>query len=431
MELAPKGKLQAHLRCSAAKEMETHPADYPIGRPVAEYAREVATAGVWAESPALIALAQACNLELRIWAWEASLSRWQLYIVRGPRMKSVKDAKVVWLCLADLHYRWLKPKTAAAHHGGVLAQALKRTVDGKVDPLRGAGRATSSTSSSARVRRILGLDSASSAATASHSVGARTLLGMAPAARSVGARMLLGLAHSTTSNPRERDFEIDLPYRAGDLCVCPCGWRPSEGTKSQKRSTQAKRHWQQCQGTAPPKETTELRRSVGAASSGSAASAEKARRLFSKWLVELRAKNAQVAGAACTPYLEVPFGINARYRYTCTKCGQQRTLTSFRRLPCVARKSAGSTAAAVTRSQWNECVLGRKRTAKIKKSILKCQQLRRQTQSGKEYISKKHKEYYERNKAKVLEKARAYKKRARAKAKAKVKKEVRRRGVSS
>ena len=51
-----------------------------IGKPIGEYASRVSTAGVDADSPSLIALAQAVDAEFRIFAWEPSLNRWQLYV---------------------------------------------------------------------------------------------------------------------------------------------------------------------------------------------------------------------------------------------------------------------------------------------------------------------------------------------------------------
>ena len=79
-ELRPKGKYQASLRTAAAKEMRNNRSKYPImdtikeGQTVPTTADNVAKAGTWAESTAILALANASNIDFRIWAFEEFLA---------------------------------------------------------------------------------------------------------------------------------------------------------------------------------------------------------------------------------------------------------------------------------------------------------------------------------------------------------------------
>ena len=56
VDLIPKGKLQAYLRCQAAKELRSCPADYNLIGPSGPIASKVADAGHWADSLSLLAL---------------------------------------------------------------------------------------------------------------------------------------------------------------------------------------------------------------------------------------------------------------------------------------------------------------------------------------------------------------------------------------
>ena len=384
--LRPRGKLQAHLRCLAAKELRDHPECYPIGKPLAQYAAATATAGTWAESPSLIALAQAAKLELRIWAWEHSLSRWQLYVVKGPRPAQGKRAQqttTIWLKLADKHYQWLKPTDKGEPPSSTLDQAVFRSVGGSTDPLAGAGPQSQASSVSARrllglrtpsavslrssasspsTRRVLGLGSAASSAppalapSAPRSAGAPTLLGLrdsatasAAPARSTAARPLARLAAgaasaaSVGSGGRLAELQAMEPHVPGGLWDCPCGWKSSGGGATERK--RAIRHWRDCLGCQPPRRTTDTCRSIGAYSSGSAATAEKAKESFGEWARTMSARGARAAEATCTPDLDTPFCGTTRNGggcrlYACTRCGEQRSLTDFKRRPCKSRPLA-------------------------------------------------------------------------------------------
>ncbi|CAE7353008.1 unnamed protein product [Symbiodinium sp. KB8] len=101
-DLAPAGVLQAHLRVLAAKDLQKHPADYEyLQGDVSNEATRIATAGEWADSVSLQALAHATGVELRVWAFDAKRKRWQLHVVmpRCAQGKRPKPSKVLWLVL--------------------------------------------------------------------------------------------------------------------------------------------------------------------------------------------------------------------------------------------------------------------------------------------------------------------------------------------
>ena len=82
-DLLPAGRLQAQLRLLAAKEMQAHPADYRIASD-SEIPINTRTAGVWAHSQSLSALASAANVDIYVWAFDQG--QWTLYHIR-PKKK--------------------------------------------------------------------------------------------------------------------------------------------------------------------------------------------------------------------------------------------------------------------------------------------------------------------------------------------------------
>ena len=252
-DIAPGGKLQAYLRCEAAKQIRSSTAIAEafsaVEGGVEKIADEVTMPGRWADSVSLLALAAAIKTELRIWTWEQSLQRWQLYVISPSTVSEMpalpkrgkSKQKIVWLCLQDKHYTWLKPLSVDpsqdklvpkdAIHQNLAAAASK-------DVLKGAGRSA---------RSILGLGSASSAAgsTRSSSKGkaeatpngrsARSLLGL-KSLRKASTREVLGL-----NEPRSDDDVDDQLYRPQEYYRCPCGWLPKEKRDNQKPSPRTSR----------------------------------------------------------------------------------------------------------------------------------------------------------------------------------------------
>ena len=104
-DFAPRGRLQASLRLLASGELRARPMKYGIEAD-SKLPEQVATAGCWADSTSLSALAHGAGLDLRIWA-EAQ-GKWTLWHVKGKGGK----LKVVWLSLRSQHYKWLKPETS-------------------------------------------------------------------------------------------------------------------------------------------------------------------------------------------------------------------------------------------------------------------------------------------------------------------------------
>ena len=75
-DLAPGGKLQAYLRCKASKYMREHASDFSHISEASTLTDEIAKPGTWANSVSLTALALELKLQLRIWAWDKALRKW-------------------------------------------------------------------------------------------------------------------------------------------------------------------------------------------------------------------------------------------------------------------------------------------------------------------------------------------------------------------
>ncbi len=148
VDLVPKGKLQAYLRCQAAKEIRASAADYHLSVVVLIPSPVVAAAGHWADSVSLLALATTINAAFRIWTWDRNLSRWQMFVL-GPKAgkkKKAKSDKIIWLRLQlmDHHYQWLRPTSSdfrldSCVSSNAYIQRTQQFDADSVDPLRGAG----------------------------------------------------------------------------------------------------------------------------------------------------------------------------------------------------------------------------------------------------------------------------------------------------
>ena len=195
--------------------MRNNRSKYPImdtikeGQTVPTTADNVAKAGTWAEQTAILALANASNIDFRIWAFENSLQKWRFYQI--PPNKPQKDMRIVWLQLRDNHYQWLKPKPKAAPLEAI-TEWLSQAVDEPIRP-GGARRRNNidggSQHSNTSALRALGLASSSSQASAGSNASALAALGLQPprsqrSTSSTNRRPLsaLGLRpqHSTTNN---------------------------------------------------------------------------------------------------------------------------------------------------------------------------------------------------------------------------------------
>ena len=244
VDLVPKGKLQAYLRCQAAKELRTSAADYNLIGRADSIASRVAEAGFWADSVSLLALATAIQAEFRIWTWDRKLSRWQLFVLGSKvgKKKKAKSDKIVWLQLMDHHYQWLRPTSSdfrldSCVPSSAYIQRLQQFDADSVDPLRGAG-------DDVAIRSLLGLDSPSPSTPSCFS-GRSPDRGTAAAVDPVASPVVPGWT------PR-------------DWYKCKCGWLPPPDPRFPNGRSCLKyvadRHWKQCQGVPAPSTNPEYRK---------------------------------------------------------------------------------------------------------------------------------------------------------------------------
>jgi hypothetical protein len=328
------------------------------------------------------------------------------------------------------------------------------------DTLEGGGRAESTstrrsaaTCSSAAVRRRLGLASVASSGTAAGAATARQPSTKRSRAESTGAtsrvvRRRLGLDAASVvttraglaagapdgeaDRTRERrrlrtktmppkrpafgqpasvatvagdELEALQPFVRGSHLQCPCGWTADPHMSAQKRQTAAHRHWRDCQGTAPPKLSREQLRHISAGMStfgpGPQRRAASARQRFEQWAKDLSRRSPPAAAAACSPDLGVPFNIDTpsgpKLEYTCVKCGQQRMLANFRRLPCRARCSSAS--GGFTRDAWIAEAVGSKQAASIREAHKRRDRQWRSTKEGRRTVAGYNRKQHLRRKA--------------------------------
>ena len=127
--------------------------------------------------------------------------------------------------------------------------------------------------------------------------------------------------------------------------------------------------------------TAEMRSRTGGSQRAAETRAGKAREDFLEWRGSLEGRAPAMAASACAPNLEVVFGSPSGLQYACAKCGQQRTLSNFRRMPCVARP--GRAEGGPTRQQWIALVRGRVRAEAYVGGIRKIQQSPRAKERAK------------------------------------------------
>lgn len=110
-QYGPRGRRQGQMRQATAKEIVSNHAHYPIIGLAARCAAAIRVSGKWFNSLYLHALAAALNIEIRIWAFDTTLSKWNFYIITSPYgpKTTISEAKIVYLSLINEHYRLLRP----------------------------------------------------------------------------------------------------------------------------------------------------------------------------------------------------------------------------------------------------------------------------------------------------------------------------------
>ena len=336
------------MRSDAAKEVRENPERYRLTKEnVRAEATKIASAGKVAGSRAVMALATAVGVEIRILRREEA--GWRVFSAKpaqGRAKKARKTTTVVWLRLESKHYQWLKPKEAGGNPPvGTMEEVSLDLVPDLVGEGRSASVAGSARSGSGgSLRRALGLGSQASGSSA---VGLRSALGLpgssvssrvSPRGASVGRRSVVSQggsqatrvgvgsararakakAGSRNSQDPAKEATKALGkevekgeagrYTAGDLYACPCGWHPVKGLRKAGKvvqaDSQAKQHWRQCQGTLPPKQFRGLRAHI-AKTAVAPVSAEANRRKavgdFKAWTAELARKRVWRLLSFCAP----------------------------------------------------------------------------------------------------------------------------------
>ena len=112
IDLLPKGKVQADLRTLACAEMVRNWETYLFMDKAQAQAAAVKMrpSGEWSDSRALYALAQAAQLDLRIWAYSSGFQRWHLHHMEPWKIARRDKLQTVWMRLEDFHYELLHPK---------------------------------------------------------------------------------------------------------------------------------------------------------------------------------------------------------------------------------------------------------------------------------------------------------------------------------
>eukprot|EP00435_Cladocopium_sp_Y103_P046280 s351_g13.t1 len=95
-DFEPRGRLQAQLRVLASQELKNR-YSYYIKESESPMPDDTLFAGTWADSVSLLALANASNLDLRIWCWEPTLQRWNFYqLCQTAAQKAKRTAEDSW-----------------------------------------------------------------------------------------------------------------------------------------------------------------------------------------------------------------------------------------------------------------------------------------------------------------------------------------------
>ena len=329
-DLLPKGPAQAEMRLTAAEEIRRKPARYLFSD--AGSAKEFATAmskpGVYADSRAILAIASALDLDIRIYAFPNQSQTWVLHLLQPEKLN--KLTRKIYLRLRDEHYTWLKPN---ADQDNFEKNLDLREARPGLDHLRGGG-----------ILERLGFTqtgSASSPTTApSTRRRCREALGL-PRSR-VEPKLSVQAGSSPASVGARAEEVPDASYQKRVRLACPCGWQPPEAKEDTR--PEARRHWQACQGTKPPLAPKESITRLCHAMRPKAILAKR-EAAAEAWVTWAQTCSPKVRAGLCKPQLETPMSCptNRKKRevqYVCAQCGAERSLGRMRHNPCKARDAS-------------------------------------------------------------------------------------------
>ena len=379
-DFLPRGPVQAELRLLAARELAKNFRQYLFltAADAAAYAKKVSQAGYYADSRSMCALAQAAQIDLRIWAYSDDFQRWTLYTFSPWKLKRKEPTMTLWLRLKDEHYLWLKP---VAPIDAECERAVLLTASKHLGPLSGAGRH--------RLLEAIGISTTTDSSACSHvdSASARRTRGKTSTHTlgTAGSR-IHGLLHGpdvvpTASSRSRRSRSRSLKNSSGALLggnsewlgalgierptntldsfglvpgavwqtntcyICPCGWDPRWWARSERQGgtkfTIIRRHWLRCQGRLPP---------VLSAAQRSGKCRVVALRDRHRWLDRavaryvarlqaLRISHPMLIGTWWDLQLQAPYdvGTAGACAFICSRCGTRRSLSAALRWPCRMR----------------------------------------------------------------------------------------------
>ena len=349
-DFKPAGRLQAQLRLLAGRELEKHPAAYTIAdRP--DFAKKTRTAGTWAEGSSLLALAESTNSDLRIFAFDNTLKRWDFYRLHAkPNPKH--SPCVIYLKLKDQRYEWLRPSEEipeqVLHEWLLSAKGNPMT---NLHPAGGKSLGDQADGLDPDALCLLGLkhDVEDESPSRGSSVRARSLLGLGRVSpSSLSQPQQSGSLHDlgepvirVDDNSGEDDSgPLDIAQRY----KCKCGWVPDPNAKGAKEANGksrlweiANKHWKTCQGENAPKVSKAERQALARERFQKHVSAlvDKSVASFKEFQESLQTKDPEKAQAICQVQLDNPF-----YRpkggshFLCSRCGRTAQLCVFRKLRC-------------------------------------------------------------------------------------------------
>ena len=370
--LKPAGPVQADLRLCAASEIKKNWQTYLYESKEAALAdaAKVQASGTPLGSQALYALAQACQLDLRIWAWSHGYQRWHLHRLQPHKKKDKKAPQIVHLALSHFHYQWLKPKSSEP--SAVMKDALKSayykldhflSVDEPppgtpdvYDPLVGAGRSDSSAKERLRALGIGASSSSGDSAPPSSAAGgsktsraAKTRLralgigGHSSAAGSSGQGLeALGISAAAFDPEDASDQHLARPLARYD---CPCGAWPTTPLSVLNAQTKARTHWLKCQGKLPPKQTSQDKAHFLLQNRGKIAEIKKANAIksYHDKRKAFSSTSPQIVGQMCKlnfndpSWYAPPGGGQGYVRYACSRCKVAKETTKTFVEQCSAR----------------------------------------------------------------------------------------------
>ena len=345
-DFAPAGRLQAALRMIASKQIRDHPHKYVGGN-----ADRTAKAGIYAEHIALTALANASHLDIGIFAWDNQLKQWDFYRLKSNQQSKAQPTRV-WLKLEAQHYEWLKPKQATIPHDFVKTWQDAAKYQAQLP----AGGARDHDALS-----LLGLQATSSqqASQASQPRDALSLLGLNDTStpNTSGKRYRLKRKTPPTVQTETVATSDATPVNteAGAHLHCPCGWTPPPGPANAQRN-EARKHWQRCQGTHPPKRSAAAKAEHMARWQQASHACQKqySIELHKEWEAKFLRKHSHLKSSLCKPEYNLPFYHASGTKYPCSRCGATKPLALMRRDPCSKRPEG------VTVYAWQKAVIGKK-----------------------------------------------------------------------